>query len=113
MSLGKKLPYNRQIVYPQVYDLPLIGGYKIYGKDNRTKESHSESLRSKKIKTKSFLGFVGCRLILELAASYVGIHICGSFAVFECLSGKKPPRSKANRIRRIPPGIRFTSYRGI
>ena len=87
---GKKLSYNRQIVYPQVYDLPLIGGYKSTAKTIARKRVTQKALDRKK-SNKELFGFCGCQLILELAASYVGIHICGSFAVFECLSEKKPP----------------------
>ena len=90
---GKKLPYNRQIVYPQVYDLPLIGGYKSTAKTIARKKVTQKALDRKK-SNKELFGFCGCRLILELAASYVGIHICGSFAVFECLSRKKPPYNR-------------------
>ena len=93
---GKKLPYNRQIVYlvyPQVYDLPLIGGYKSTTKTIARKRVTQKALDRKK-SNKELFGFCGCRFILESAASHVGIHICGSFAVFECLSGKKPPYNR-------------------
>ena len=89
----KKPPYKRQIVYlvyPQVYVLPLIGGYKSTTKTIARKRVTQKALDRKK-SNKELFGFCGCRLILELPARYVGIHICGSFEVFECLSGKKPP----------------------
>ena len=89
----KKPPYKRQIVYlvyPQVYVLPLIGGYKSTTKTIARKRVTQKALDRKK-SNKELFGFCECRLILELPARYVGIHICGSFEVFECLSGKKSP----------------------
>ena len=75
---GKKLPYNRQIVYPQVYVLPLIGGYKSTAKTIARKKVTQKALDRKKSNKELFgfcvgAGYFWNQLLVMLEYTFVGL----------------------------------------